>query len=101
MKAFLFTLLFVYAPMVHAQLSGISYPHRDFPYQAWSTIVRGDNNTIGMAGAITALPTSISAMESNPAGFAMYLGGIAAQINSNSLKDPEMNRSATSITEYQ
>jgi hypothetical protein len=63
--------------------------------------VKGDNNTIGMAGATVALPNSISAMESNPAGLAMNLGGLAAQINSFKLKDPELNRSADNISEYQ
>jgi hypothetical protein len=54
-----------------------------------------------MSGATVATPNSIAAMQDNPAGFAMFLGGLAAQINSQTLQDPELNRSADHITEYQ
>lgn len=79
----------------------MGYPVRSRPYSGWTAVVKGDNNTIGMAGATVALPNSIAAMDSNPAGFAMNLGGLAAQLNSFTLKDPEMNRGADNITEYQ
>ena len=84
-----------------AQYSGLSYPRRTQPYSGWTSIIQGDTNTIGMAGATVALPNSISAMEANPAGFAMTLGGVSAQINSSTLKDPDLNRSGTDLKEYQ
>lgn len=87
--------------LAQAQLSGLGYPTRTRPYSGWTAIVKGDNNTVGMAGATVALPNSISAMESNPAGFAMNLGGLAAQINSFSLKDPDTNQGSNGTTEYQ
>src|SRR4051812_10462595 len=86
-------LALVSATQAFAQSSGLAYPVRYRPYSGWTAIVKGDNNTIGMAGATVALPNSIAAMESNPAGLAMSLGGLAAQINSFTLKDPEFNRS--------
>jgi hypothetical protein len=84
-----------------AQVSGLAYPVRTKTYSGWTAIVKGDNNTIGMSGATIALPNSISAMESNPAGLAMNLSGLAAQINSFKLKDPELNRNEEDISEYQ
>jgi hypothetical protein len=104
MKLFYLVILLVSAlPTLHAkaQIPGIIYPQRFYPYQGWSAIARGDTNTVGMAGATVALPNSISAIEANPAGLAMTLGGFAAQINSYTLRDPELNRSAEDAKEYQ
>lgn len=84
-----------------AQFPGLTYPQRFFPYQGWSAIARGDTNTIGMSGATVALPNSISAVEANPAGLAMTLGGLSAQINSYSVSDPDMNRSDKDLRESQ
>jgi hypothetical protein len=42
---------------------------------------------IGMAGATVAIPTSISSLESNPAGLTMTMGSVTAQINSNDMED--------------
>jgi hypothetical protein len=94
------TLFFVSQPVL-AQVSGISYPERFRPYSGWTAIVKGDNNTIGMAGATVALPNSIASMESNPAGLAMNLGGLAAQINSFPNQNPELNHGNDHINEYQ
>ena len=94
-------LIVVMPGKAYAQISGISYPERTRPYSGWTAIVKGDNNTRGMAGATVALPNNIAAMENNPAGFAMTLGGFAAQLNSNTFNDPELNRSVNSLTEYQ
>ena len=85
----------------HAQFAGFPYSIRTRPYSGWTPIVKGDNNTIGMGGATVALPNSIAAMEGNPAGFAMNLGGLAAQINSLHLKEPGPDHSNAEITEYQ
>jgi hypothetical protein len=87
--------------VVHAQAPGISYPTRTSPYSGWSGIVKGDNNTIGMAGAIVALPNSIAGMEYNPAGYAMNLGGLSAQINSFTNKEPNLNHGNTHYQDYE
>jgi hypothetical protein len=101
MLHFISLLLSMFSTNAQAQIPGINYPQRFFPYQGWSAIARGDTNTIGMAGATVALPNSISAIEANPAGLAMTLGGLAAQINSYSIRDPEVNRSTEDSSEYQ
>jgi len=94
-------LLILFANNASAQVPGISYPQRFFPYQGWGAIVRGDTNTIGMAGATVALPNTISAVEANPAGLAMTLPSVSAQINSYSVQQPELNRSGEAVKEYQ
>ena len=83
-----------------AQYPDLNYT-RTKPYAGWSSIVKGDNNTVGMAGATIAIPNSIAAMEGNPAGFPMFLGGLGAQINSNNLKDSRTSHGDSDITEYQ
>jgi hypothetical protein len=84
-----------------ADVPGINYPARTNPYSGWSGIVKGDNNTIGMAGATVALPSSIASMEYNPAGFAMDVGGLAAQINSFTNKDPNLNHGDSNYVDYE
>ena len=91
----------VTASSAFAQYPDINYTNRTKPYAGWTSIVKGDNNTVGMSGATVAIPNSIAAMEGNPAGFAMFLGGLGAQINSNNLKDPHTAKGDSDITEYQ
>jgi hypothetical protein len=88
-------------PPAFAQYPDLPYTTRTKGYAGWSSIVKGDNNTVGMAGATIAIPNSIAAMEGNPAGFAMDLGGLGAQINSNNLKDPYTAHGNSDITEFQ
>lgn len=85
----------------YAQYPGLGYTQRTKPYAGWTTIVKGDNNTVGMAGATIALPNSIAATEGNPAGFSMFLGGLGAQVNSNNLNDPRTTRGNADMEEYQ
>lgn len=84
-----------------AQVSGFPYARRTRPYQGWSALVKGDNNTIGMAGATVAVPANISALALNPAGFAMHLNGLAAMINKQSINAPETNHGGEGIKEVQ
>jgi hypothetical protein len=103
---FIWTIFFsvsaFFTPMfASAQIQGLPYTTRTNPYSGWSGIVKGDNNTIGMAGATVALPNSIAAMEYNPAGYAMNLGGLTAQINSFTNKDPSLNRGSTNYEDYE
>lgn len=63
--------------------------------------MRGDINTIGISGATIALPTTISATELNPAGFAMLTGSVTAQINETSFSDPRIQRSGDPIASSQ
>lgn len=87
--------------IAEAQPSGINYPTRTTPYSGWSGIVKGDNNTIGMSGATVALPDSIAAMQFNPAGYAMDVGGLAAQINSFTNRDPNLDHGTPDYVDYQ
>lgn len=77
------------------------YTTRTHAYQGYTALVKGDNNNIGMAGANVALPVGISSMQYNPAGFAMFLGGLSALINKNTVDAPEMNHFGNDVTEYQ
>jgi hypothetical protein len=65
----------------------LPYSVRTRAYSGFGTTVRGDNETIGMAGATVAIPDSISSIESNPAGLTMTMGSVTAQINSNEMED--------------
>lgn len=67
--------------------TGLNYTNRFRHYSGFSTTARGDDESIGMAGATVAIPFSISSLESNPAGLTMTMGNVSAQINSNELKD--------------
>jgi hypothetical protein len=73
------------------------YSVRTQNYSSWTPATRGDTNTIGMAGATVALPTSISAAEPNPAGYGMTTGSVSAQINSVSLHDSRLQRTGEPI----
>ncbi len=46
-----------------------------------------------MAGATVAIPGSISALETNPAGLTMTMGSVSAQINSSETRDRTVNGS--------
>ena len=73
------------------------YSVRTKDYSGWTGSTLGDTNTTGMAGATTALPSSISAAEANPAGFAMETGSISAQINRTSITDKRLQPDGESI----
>lgn len=92
-------LLLLEAPIAHAYILPYSVRTRDF--SSWTPSTRGDINTIGMAGATLAVPSSISAAESNPAGFAMLTGSVTAQINKINLDDRRLQRSGDPIESSQ
>lgn len=69
------------------------YTMRTQAYSGWNTAVRGDINTVGMAGATVAIPYSISAAEYNPAGFAMSISSLVAQLNKASVHDGNVQKS--------
>ena len=75
----------------------LPYSTRTQDFSSWTPATRGDTNTIGMAGATVALPTSISAAEANPAGFGMLTGSVSAQIVSTTLHDQRLQRSGDAI----
>ncbi len=86
-------LLLLFTASVNAAV--LPYTTRTKAYSGWATTVRGDLGTIGMAGAVVAIPISISSVESNPAGLTMTMGSVSAQINSNSLEDKRVSGNDT------
>lgn len=66
------------------------YSVRTKPYTGWNSGVRGDNTVIGMAGATVALPFNIGAAEMNPAGFAMLMGTVNAQVSGTEISDRQI-----------
>lgn len=79
----------------------LPYRTRTRDFSSWTAATRGDTSTIGMAGATLAVPTSISAAEANPAGFAMLTGSVSAQINKVSLTDKRLQRTGESVDSSQ
>lgn len=77
------------------------YAARTRDYSGWTPATQADTNTTGMAGATVALPSSISAAESNPAGFAMQTGSVSAQINRISITDRRIQPDGQSIDSSQ
>ncbi len=77
------------------------YSTRTRDYSAWTPATRGDINTIGMAGATVAVPTSIAAAEANPAGFSMQTASVSAQVNKVSFSDKQIQRSDEKIDSSQ
>ncbi|MBS1961848.1 MAG: hypothetical protein JST04_06515 [Bdellovibrionales bacterium] len=73
----------------------LPYSQRTRAYSGFGTTVRGDNETIGMAGATVAIPNSVSSIETNPAGLTMTMGSVTAQLNSNEMKDRILTGSET------
>jgi hypothetical protein len=79
----------------------LPYTDRTQDFSAWTPATQGDTNTIGMAGATVALPTSISSAEPNPAGYAMMTASVSAQINNTNFNDSRLQRSGESLTSQQ
>src|SRR6202789_3550570 len=76
------------------------YPYtvRTQNYSSWTPATQGDTNTIGMAGATVALPTSISATQGTPPGSAMTTGAVSTQINNMTYEDQRLQRSGEPIS---
>ena len=96
-SALSFFLLLLSTVSARAELLPLPYSARTLPYSGWTPASRGDTNTIGMGGATLALSSSISAAESNPAGYAMVSGSLSAQINQTTFEDRRLQRSGESI----
>lgn len=79
----------------------LPYATRTEGFSSWMPATHGDTNTIGMAGATVALPTSISSAESNPAGYGMTIGTVSAQINNTNYQDNRLQRSGDTIVGQQ
>lgn len=79
----------------------LPYSVRTRNFSSWTPDTRGDTNTVGMAGATVAIPSSISAAETNPAGYAMLTGPVSAQINQTTLSDPRIQRNGEPISSSQ
>ncbi len=74
---------------------------RTLPYSGWDSTLRGDIDTVGMAGATTAIPYNISSATANPAGFAMTQGALLLQINKNTIHDDTIQLSGKSYDSSQ
>jgi hypothetical protein len=88
------------AAFLHAVPAGafiLPYATRTRDFSSWTASTVGDINTIGMGGATLAVPGSISAAESNPAGYAMLTASVTAQINKISFADKRLQRSGDPI----
>jgi len=90
MLAILFTLIFF--PSTNAS-EVFPYSTRTKSYSGWNSTIQGDVTALGMGGATVALPSSISAAQINPAGFAMVTASISAQIVSNTINDQHIQTS--------
>jgi|GEM_PF-964563 len=71
--------------IVHATV--LPYATRTRPFSGWSSTVRGDIRTIGMAGAMVGLADTFIASTDNPAGLSMTLRNVTIQLAGNKLKD--------------
>jgi hypothetical protein len=95
-KVFVFVFLYT-----SAYATTFPYTQRTQDYSGWTAAIQADTNTTGMAGAVIALPSSISSSESNPAGYAMETGSLSAQINRISITDKRIQPDGQSIDSSQ
>jgi len=77
------------------------YTTRTRSYSGWNSTIQGDVTSLGMGGATVAIPSSISAAQINPAGFAMVTASISAQILSNSIDDQHVQKNANNYNTNQ
>ena len=99
-KFAIFVALSLLGKSVFAQVP-FNYNVRTRPYSGWDSTLRGDIDTIGMAGATTAVPYNVSSATANPAGFAMVQGGLLLQINKNTIHDDTIQRTGDSYDSSQ
>jgi long-subunit fatty acid transport protein len=71
----------------------LPYNQRTRAYSGYQATVRGDDQMVGMAGATVAIPDSVTALDTNPAGLTMTMGSVTAQINSNEASDRRLTGS--------
>lgn len=65
----------------------LPYSTRTRAYSGWSTVVRGDIRTLGMAGAMVGIADTMIASGDNPAGLAMTFNSVGAQLARNTMHD--------------
>ncbi len=75
------------SPTFGATTTPLPYTVRTRPYDGWSSSVRGDIRTLGLAGATVGLADTYIASIDNPAGLAMTMEGIGLQISGNQIQD--------------
>jgi len=91
MKSTLAALLIAFGlPLSALAAPPFPYSLRTKPYTGWNSAVRGNNTVIGMSGATVALPFNIASSELNPAGFAMLMGSVNAQISGTEIQDRQI-----------
>jgi len=90
MLALLFSILI--SPATFAS-PAFPYSTRTRSYSGWNSTIQGDVTGLGMGGATVAIPSSISAAQINPAGFAMVTASVSAQILSNTIDDRHIQSS--------
>ena len=98
MKIFAFSFLLISSVFNTSAFAVSPFPYstRTLGFSGWNTAVRGDINTVGMAGATVAIPYCIAAAEFNPAGFAMAISSLSAQLNNASVHDGNVQKSGES-----
>lgn len=70
--------------------SPLPYSTRTRGYSGWSSAVRGDIRTLGIAGATVGLADTFIASGDNPAGLAMTLENTGTQISANRVHDGDI-----------
>ncbi len=73
LRNFFFIIPIFFSSALYASTADFNYKHRTHSYNAYSTAVRGDVRTVGMAGATIGLADTFIAALDNPAGLAMTL----------------------------
>lgn len=102
----LFTLLAVQASLLcasgqsFAETSLLPYKKRTLGYSGWSSTIRGDIRTLGMAGAMVGIGDTFIASGYNPAGVAMTNRSLSLQITGNAIHDGEVQRYDQTLTSY-
>src|SRR3712207_1459257 len=97
--SFIFMICMGFASAWSAETT-LPYRNRIHGYSGWSTTIRGDIRTIGMSGAVTGLADSFIASGENPAGLAMTLDKVAAQITGNRIYDSDIQDYTKPINTY-
>lgn len=90
MNAFFLLLVLSTDVLALEPLPSFNYPVRTRGYSGYSTTIRGDISTLGMAGATVGLADSFVASGDNPAALAMTRDGIQLQVSGNEVQDGDL-----------
>jgi len=85
---------------IQARADALPYTTRTLPYSGYSTTIRGDLRTIGMAGATVGLADSLISAFDNPAGLAMTVKDPDLNITNSWVRDAHLQNLANSIQTY-